>query len=89
VVVDVPLSFVLLALILVGLVGVLHGGVVVLMVVAGIEVAPILAVGEVVDHVVMRVGVNRVLVPVLVGHGSSLCPGLLFFVPLAAPATPW
>jgi hypothetical protein len=68
---DVPLPTVLLLLVLVGLMVVLHGGVVVLVIMAGVQMAPVLAVREVVDDVMVLVGVDGLFVAVPVGHRSS------------------
>jgi hypothetical protein len=78
VVVDVCLALMLAFRILVGLVVVLNGRMVVLMVVRRRQVAPVLAVGKVVNHVMVVVPVDDLLVA-MVGHDASfgrvLCPG--------------
>jgi hypothetical protein len=70
VVVDVCLALMLAFRILVGLVVVLNGGMVVLMVVRRRQVAPVLAVGKVVNHVMVVVPVDDLLVA-MVGHDAS------------------
>jgi hypothetical protein len=72
VVVDVGLALVLVARIFVFLVLVLDGRMVVLVLVRGREMAPVPAVGQIVDHVMVRVPVDHVVVPVAIRHGASL-----------------
>jgi hypothetical protein len=74
VVVDVRLALMLAFGVLVGLVVVLDGRVVVLVVVRRRQVAPLLAVGQVVDHVMVVVPVDDALVA-MVGHDASFGSG--------------
>jgi hypothetical protein len=74
VVVDVCFALMLAFRILVGLVVVLDGRVVVLVVVRRRQVTPVLAVGQVVDHVKVGVSVDDALVA-MVGHDASFDRG--------------
>ena len=68
----VSLALVLLLEVLVRLVVVLHPRVVVVVVVCGHQVGPLLGLSVVVDHVVMGVVVNHLVVLMSIGHGFHL-----------------
>jgi hypothetical protein len=82
VVVGVPLALVLLLEIFVWLVVVLDPRMVVIVVVCGHQVGPFLGLSVVVDHVVMGVAVNHLVVLMSIGHDSTSS-----VEPLPAPAS--
>jgi hypothetical protein len=79
VVVDVRLALVLVAWVLVLRVLVVDGRMVVLVIVSGGEMAPVLAVGQVMHDVVVSVAVHHVLVLMAIRHGALLRPFLRFY----------